>query len=112
MYRRWSPTWDFGPEETASVKACFAHPESLDAAVAYYRGARPGHVPPPLRAKIEVPTLAVAGRDDPALAPSAYEAAARRFDAEYRVVALAGGHFVHRESPEGFRDAVLEFAAG
>lgn len=109
LYRRWSPTWQFGPEETAPVKACFADPASLDAAVGYYRGVRPGYVEPPLRGKIDVPTLVFAGQDDPALPVSAYEAARRKFTGSYEVVALPGGHFVHRESPARFREALLAF---
>lgn len=109
LYRRWSPTWRFGPEETASVKASFANRASLDAALGYYRGFSPRHRPEALRGKIRVPTLAVAGQDDPGIAVSVYEDARRKFESEYRVLALPGGHFVHRESPAAFRDAVLEF---
>lgn len=99
LYRRWSPTWSFGPEQTAPVKAAFAHEGSLDAAIGYYRGFRPG-IPAELRRPIEVPTLVVAGEDDPAVDVEAYHRAG------YEVVALPGGHFVHRESPDAFCKAV------
>jgi pimeloyl-ACP methyl ester carboxylesterase len=110
FYRRWSPTWDFGPEETAPVKAALAERANLDAAIGYYRGYRPG-LAPALRAKLPMPTLAVAGRDDPALDVDVYEQARRKFAGEYRVAALPGGHFVHRESPDAFREALLSFLA-
>jgi len=110
LYRRWSPTWEFGPEETAPVKEAFSQPGSLDAAIGYYRGAGKPH--PDLRNRIQVPTMVVAGADDPAfdtLAP--YEAAARKFEGGYRLETLPGGHFVQRESPEAFCDLVMDFIA-
>jgi pimeloyl-ACP methyl ester carboxylesterase len=109
LYRRWSPTWKFGPEETAPVKRCFAEPGSLDCALGYYRAAKPTAVPAALRRRIDVDTLVFAGVGDPALGSPAYHAAARRFTKSYRVVELPGGHFVHRESPEGFHSALVEF---
>lgn len=111
LYRRWSPTWDFGPEETAPVKAAFADRASLDAAIGYYRGFKPGYVAPPLRAKIAVPTLAVAGLDDPAMGVEAYERARRKFSGRYEVATMRGGHFPHRESPAAFHEAVMAFLA-
>lgn len=109
-YRRWSPTWDFGPEETAPVKAAFADPASLEAAIDYYRGARGGSSANGLRGTtITMPTLTIAGADDPSVAIEAYEAARRKFTSDYTVVALPGGHFVHRESPAEFCDAVSAF---
>lgn len=111
LYRRWSPTWNFAPSETAPVKQALQDLANVDAAFGYYRGARPGDVPAALRGKITVPTLAVAGADDPAVSVEVYEQARRKFGGEYRVVTLPGGHFVHRESPLPFRDAVLEFIA-
>lgn len=111
LYRRWSPTWEFAPEETAAVKECYRNPESLDAALGYYRGAKPGRVPAPMREKIAVDTMVVAGLDDPALEVGIYEEARRRFTGEYEVVALPGGHFVHRESPTEFVEAAVRFLA-
>jgi pimeloyl-ACP methyl ester carboxylesterase len=111
FYRRWSPTWTFGSAETAPVKECFADEASLEAAIGYYRGVKPGNVPAALRGKIQVPTLTIAGNDDPALDVAVYHQAARKFAAGYRVVALPGGHWMHRESPNEFREAVLSFLA-
>jgi pimeloyl-ACP methyl ester carboxylesterase len=108
LYHRWSPTWSFDAAETAAVKAVFADDASLDAALGYYRGVRVSPAPE-LRGTIDVPTLTFAGRDDPALDVAVYESARRKFGNGYHVEALPGGHFVHRESPEAFRDAVLSF---
>ncbi|MEN0063318.1 MAG: alpha/beta hydrolase [Myxococcota bacterium] len=112
LVRRWSPTWDFGPEETAPVKECFAHPESLRAAIGYYRGGPPGREVEGFRGKISVPTLAISGEDDPGVTPDDFAFAQRKFTGSYNVIVLPGGHFVHRESPEGTREAILKFAAG
>ena len=109
-YRRWSPTWNHGPEETAPVKASFADEGSLQAAVAYYYSIRNSRRLDGFKGRrIEVPTVAVAGQDDPGFAVADFEAARRRFTGSYRVEAFPGGHFVHRESPEAFRDMVLAF---
>lgn len=109
-YRRWSPTWAIGDAETRPVKDSFSYPGSLEAAIGYYRANRLGRTPDGLRGKVDVPTLAIAGQDDPSLPPSTYEAAARKFRAAYRVEAFPGGHFVHRESPDEVNRAVLVFA--
>lgn len=108
FYRRWSPTWDFAPEETVRVKECFSQPGCLDAAIGYYRGA---HLRPTaeMRAPITVPTLTVAGLDDPALSRDDYERGRAMFLAGLELVSLPGGHFIQRESPEQFCDTVMAF---
>lgn len=105
LYRRWSPTWSFGPEETRPAKEAYSEAGSLDAALGYYRGASFGKIPS-LPKKIAVPTLAVAGTDD-AVSEDIYHSASRYFD-EYEVAALPGGHFVHRESPDAFLALIRE----
>ncbi len=107
LYRRWSPTWRFGPEETAPVKAALAELKNVDAAFGYYRGARVA--PQAFRRKISVPTLVVAGADDPTLGLDVYERAKRRFTGRCELVSLPGGHFVHRESPGAFAQTALKF---
>ena len=109
LYRRWSPTWRFGPEETAQVKKCFADSDGLDTALRYYRTVRPGQVPAPLRGKIKVDAMVFAGLDDPGFPVSDYERARFKFEAGYEVVALPGGHFVHRESSDAFIEHLLRF---
>jgi len=39
--------------------------------------------------------------------PAAYERARRYHDAAYEVVVLPGGHFLHREHPEAFAEALV-----
>jgi pimeloyl-ACP methyl ester carboxylesterase len=106
IYKRWSPAWSPAPEEFADVRASFADPASLDAAMGYYRQL-PFRPPPLLRAKIAVPTVVFAGTDDPIVAPADYHRAARMFTAGYTVEEMGGGHFMHREHPAEFGAKLL-----
>ena len=105
LYRRWSPSWNVRPEDTAKVKETFRDPRSLDAALGYYRALRPWPSPP-LRKKISVPTVCFAGETD-ILPVSAYERARSRFTGPYDVVTMPGGHFMHREHPDVFNEKLL-----
>ena len=101
LWRRWSPAWkDIPASETEPVKQVFAEPGSLEAACGYYRALRV-KLPPALRAKIAVPSIAFAGEHD-TIAPRLYEKSRRCFSGPYEVVQLPGGHFMHREHPEVF----------
>lgn len=101
LVRRWSPSWNPSPGETARAKECLAHPASRHAAVEYYRALRRVRTGA-LRRPIAVPTIAFAGTDDPIFLPRDFEPARRWFTSEYEVVAMPGGHFLHREHPERF----------
>ncbi len=108
LYDRWSPTWDAPPEELEATKNALSAPGSCHAALGYYRCLTPV-VPGLLRKRIQVPTLIFAGLDDSIVEPSVYERGARMFTKGYEVVSLPGGHFLHRESPDGFAEALLRF---
>jgi pimeloyl-ACP methyl ester carboxylesterase len=102
LVRRWSSAWTVPDDATAPVKACFAHPESAEAAVEYYRqtGLR---LPAPLHRRLDVPTVCFAGETDGVLLDlEIYERARARFDGPYEVIRMPGGHFLHREHPERF----------
>jgi pimeloyl-ACP methyl ester carboxylesterase len=105
LVRRWSPAWNVPPGETDAVKAAFREPGCVEAAVAYYKHV--GKPPPSLRKKISVPTVAFAGLED-IVPPEAFDAAASRYTASYRVVRMPGGHFLHREYPERFEKELIE----
>jgi len=77
--------------------------------VSYYRGNDRRRTLELVRPRIPVPTLVVAGRDDPALGVDDYRRAARRFTGRYEVAPLPGGHFVHRESSHAFLERLLTF---
>jgi len=110
LYERWSPTWALPDGETDAVKNAFRAPGCLDGALGYYRSL-PVEPPPFFVQPIAVPTLSFAGIDDGVTAPEAFDGVAFMFAAGYRVERIAGGHFLHRESPEAFRDALLTFLA-
>ncbi len=100
MFKRWSPTWNYGPSDVEPVKEAFRQPGCLDAALGYYRGIP--LVPPAWlkNARLTMPTLVFAGKDDPIIGPSAFERGRRVTDSTYEVAAVSGGHFMHRESPD------------
>jgi pimeloyl-ACP methyl ester carboxylesterase len=106
LVRRWSPAWQLPAEETRPVKDAFGHPESLSAALGYYRAI---HLSPPaaLRHRIRVPSAVFAGLDDGALRLDDYERARRHFAAPHEIVQLPGGHFLHREHPQRFINELL-----
>ena len=105
LVRRWSPTWDAPADATAAVKEAFAAPGRVEAALGYYRALRP-RPPRGQRLRIRVPTICFRG-DDGVLDVRPYERARARFTGPYEVVRMPGGHFLHREHPELFRDALL-----
>ena len=51
-----------------------------------------------MRARVTVPTLCVAGADDPGVAPETYEGTRKHFTGPFEVAVIPGGHFCHRES--------------
>jgi pimeloyl-ACP methyl ester carboxylesterase len=111
LVSRWSPAWQVPPGETDRVKAAFREPGCLDAALGYYRqsGAR---LPPSQRKPIEVPSVAFAGLHDSIFKPKAYEKARKMYRSTYEVVAMPGGHFMHREHPEHFIRELVRVLAG
>jgi len=110
LYRRWSPTWEVDEEVFEAVRNTFSAPGAFHAALGYYRQLPLLFPPKVFRVVLSMPTLLVAGAQDPALTLADYELArGRRFSGPFRVVGLAGGHFVHRESPEAFVDVLLDF---
>jgi pimeloyl-ACP methyl ester carboxylesterase len=106
IYRRWSPTWDPGPEEFAATRECFSNAASLDAAFGYYR-ALSLRVPGFMRQKVQVPTVAFCALDDPMAKPDDYARARRIFAKDYQVEEMPGGHFLHREHPDEFGTRLL-----
>ena len=106
LIKRWSPAWDVPAEELAPVRASFADPRSLDAALGYYRALRlrPERF---LRAPIQVPTVVFAGLDDDIITPADYRAGERMFAAGYAVEEMRGGHFMHREHPDELAGKLL-----
>jgi pimeloyl-ACP methyl ester carboxylesterase len=111
LVRRWSPAWSMPAGETAHVKDAFRHPESLTAALGYYRAIRLSP-PPALRKRISVPSAVFAGADDGILRKDDYEHARRFYTAPHEIVHMPGGHFLHREHPRRFADELLRVLRG
>jgi len=107
LVRRWSPAWDVPEGETDAVKRAFSEPGCLEAALGYYRAVG-FRLPKSHRGRIAMPSIAFAGASDFALKPKAFVRAGRLCDASYEVVALPGGHFLHREHPDQFVRELLE----
>lgn len=106
LVRRWSPAWQVPPQETAAVKAAFAQPGCLTAALGYYRAARRAAAAG-LRRQITMPSATFCGTDDGVLLPEDFEKARPYFDAPHELVVMPGGHFLHREHPAQFIEALL-----
>jgi len=109
LVQRWSPAWQVPPGETEAAKRCLAEPGSLEAALGYYRALRVS-IPDAQRVPVAVPAAAFAGTQDN-VSVAAYERARRRYRASYEVVAMPGGHFMHREHPEHFVRELLRVLA-
>jgi pimeloyl-ACP methyl ester carboxylesterase len=105
LVQRWSPRWKVPAGETMHVKECFRQPGSLDAALGYYRALSP-FLPKWAKQQVQVPSVAFAGEHDN-VPVKAYERARRYFPKGYDVVAMPGGHFMHREYPEHFTRELL-----
>jgi pimeloyl-ACP methyl ester carboxylesterase len=104
--RRWSPDWRPHAAEFDAVRASFSNRASLNAAFGYYRKLSPAPTAS-LKARITVPTVVFAGLGDPIAKPSDYRSAARKFDNDYIVEEVPGGHFMHREYPDEFAERLL-----
>ncbi|PZR13288.1 MAG: alpha/beta hydrolase [Archangium gephyra] len=106
LSRRWSPTWQPSANDLEAMKASFRQPGTVHAALGYYR-ASSVLVPEFMKKKVAVPTLCVAGRDDPSVSPAQYEPTRRHFTGHFEVLTIKGGHFCHREDPDVFAAALL-----
>ncbi len=108
LVARWSPAWDYDPEEqTRAVKRAFSEPGCAEAAVAYYKQSQP-KPPAILNQRIRVPTVLFAGEQDgalPRLEP--YEHSRNFFSNDLEIVVGPGGHFMHREHPGWFVEKLV-----
>ena len=112
IYRRWSPTWDFQPSETAYIRASFADPERLDAALGYYWSFRSqaSESGPVMGRKTAVPTLCLVGSVDGALSFSAMDRTPDCYVNDYQYHIMPNiGHFPHREAPDVVFDYIANF---
>jgi pimeloyl-ACP methyl ester carboxylesterase len=114
LARSWSPGWELPASYVAQVKAAFADPARLSAALGYYR-AMPRllfdrHAWQYLLQPLQVPAQVIYGARDGCIAAEMFQDMEHLFASEYRLVGITGaGHFMHLEAPEEFGGRVVEF---
>lgn len=119
LYRRWSPTWNFSPEETAPIKETFRVPGSLEGALSYYWHFASQTKEEARRAReldkksIPVPATIVLGTADRVLIKSDVRERPDIFPQGAELAWVDGaGHFVHREQPEAWLKILAEKVLG
>lgn len=117
IYKRWSPTWDFPPYETALIKEALAKPGAVEAVLGYYWSFASDRnnqdVQNLLRKKTTVPTLCLVGAADGALNVESMPETPRAFTGPYDYKVLPQvGHFLHREVPDEFVALVVDYLMG
>ncbi len=114
LARSWSPGWIPDDSYLVPMKANYAEPERLKAALGYYRAL------PALLFKrvawqfllqpIHVPTRVIHGLNDGCILAGSFSDSEHLFAAGYELVGMPGvGHFVNLEAPDAFAARVLEF---
>lgn len=114
LVHAWSPEWSFSPGDLAQAKAALANRARLEAALAYFRAIPRLLLMPDawkvLTSAIAVPTRIVYGTASGRIAPAMFVGQEHLFAAGLELLPVAGaGHFVHREQPKIFNQAVKEF---
>ena len=109
LWKRWSAGWDVPPAETMNVKEALSQPGSLEAALAYYAAFSP-KLPDSHKKRVDVPTVCFAGRHD-VIEVEQYERARSRFNKDYEIIEMDGGHFMHRQYPDVFEDNLIRVLA-
>lgn len=110
LIRRWSPSWKFTAAGLEPIKQCFRAPGTVHGSIGYYR-ASSVRTPSFMKARVSVPTLNVAGADDPNVSPETYEATRKHYTGEFEVAVIPGGHFCHCEAPDQFTERLARFLA-
>jgi pimeloyl-ACP methyl ester carboxylesterase len=118
LWKRWSPDWQFTPEELEQVKSTFRQPGVVNAATQYYRcllsplSLSAQQSWSLLTSNLEVPVLALAGENDGCMDARLYDhlMQAPDFDKGLSVDLLPdAGHFLHRERPDVVNGLILDW---
>lgn len=116
LWRDWSPNLpeQDSSELVAAFKQALAEDENLSAALGYYRDLfKPSNFKRTQQICAEpigVPTLAIAGESDGCIGAEHFPLMEPFFSQQFELLIMPGaGHFMHREQPEQFADAVINF---
>jgi pimeloyl-ACP methyl ester carboxylesterase len=119
LWQLWSPNYDFDDATFEAAAASFDNPDFVDVVIQSYRhrfALVPGDpaledIEAQLAAQppITVPTIALQGEMDGLGAPDAVDRHAVHFSGPYeRRIIPRAGHFMPREAPQAFAQAVLD----
>ena len=108
LYERWSPDYEWPDEEFEAVRNAFAAPGCFNAALGYYRCLQPKPSPHMLN-NITTPTLLIGGKTDGVASEADFRGSKRSHDGPWQIAMVPGGHFLHREHPEPFLEALFAF---
>lgn len=120
LWREWSPGWDPDPATLRALRAQFAQPGVLQAALGYYRQALDTGSPAAqagaalLAVPTAVPTLGLYGAQDGCIGSDVFERSMRAADFEAGLSLLrveGAGHFLHQEQPHAVNERLLAFLA-
>lgn len=121
LWRRWSPGWEWDPDDMAALKDAFRRPGVLRNALSYYRAlANPvdsecralmARMQELVRTKTDVPLLAVTGGTDGCMDTRLFDHIdPRGFPGGLRVERIEGaGHFCQLEKPGPVGDLLLDW---
>jgi pimeloyl-ACP methyl ester carboxylesterase len=120
IWRTWSPTWKFAPEDLQAIWPSFNNSSFAETVVSYYQhrwnlgkdSTAYTAQRAALRAarSVNVPTTFVCGDADACTLPAMSLNVERFYTAGYERIELAGvGHFPHREQPTALADLILGF---
>ena len=116
LWRDWSPrlSQQDSAELVGAVKQALARDENLLAALGYYRDSfKPSNFKRTLELTAEpisVPTLTIAGECDGCIGAEHFPLMSPFFSEQFELLIMQGaGHFMHREQPEEFATAVINF---
>lgn len=120
IWRTWSPTWKFPPEELQSILPSFDNSSFAETVVSYYQHRwnvgidstvyRAQQAALRVARTVDVPTTFVCGDADGCTLPEMSRNLERFYTAGYKRIELPGvGHFPHRERPAAVADLILDF---
>jgi pimeloyl-ACP methyl ester carboxylesterase len=120
IWRTWSPTWKFAPEELQTILPSFSNASFAETVVSYYRHRwNVGNDSPVYKSQqaalraartVDVPTTFICGDADACTLPAVSRNVERFYTAGYKRIEFTGvGHFPHREQPTAVADLILSF---